>query len=126
MFPCARRWLEGIRDWCISRQLWWGHRIPAWYITLPGEPVAAPGGPSERMDRWVVAHDKPAARAAAEARFPEQAVSLAQVRARIACQQVPRRPVSGAGAWHEEQLATTQEIQVGLTCRAGTRSEADE
>ncbi|MCL2069530.1 MAG: valine--tRNA ligase [Treponema sp.] len=25
------RWLENIRDWCISRQLWWGHRIPAWY-----------------------------------------------------------------------------------------------
>jgi valyl-tRNA synthetase len=26
-----RHWLENIRDWCISRQLWWGHRIPAWY-----------------------------------------------------------------------------------------------
>jgi valyl-tRNA synthetase len=24
-------WMEGIRDWCVSRQLWWGHRIPAWY-----------------------------------------------------------------------------------------------
>jgi valyl-tRNA synthetase len=27
-----RHWMENIRDWCISRQLWWGHRIPAWYI----------------------------------------------------------------------------------------------
>jgi valyl-tRNA synthetase len=29
-------WLENIRDWCISRQLWWGHRIPAWYCRTPG------------------------------------------------------------------------------------------
>ena len=28
-----RNWLENIQDWCISRQLWWGHRIPAWYYT---------------------------------------------------------------------------------------------
>lgn len=27
-----RSWMENIRDWCISRQLWWGHRIPAWYL----------------------------------------------------------------------------------------------
>ena len=30
-------WLDNIRDWCISRQLWWGHRIPAWYCDACGE-----------------------------------------------------------------------------------------
>lgn len=30
------RWLENIRDWCISRQLWWGHRIPAYYVVFEG------------------------------------------------------------------------------------------
>ncbi|MCY9510709.1 valine--tRNA ligase [Paenibacillus larvae] len=30
-------WIENIRDWCISRQLWWGHRIPAWYCNSCGE-----------------------------------------------------------------------------------------
>ncbi len=34
-------WLEGIRDWCISRQLWWGHRIPAYYCRDCGEIVVA-------------------------------------------------------------------------------------
>ena len=34
-------WLEGIRDWCISRQLWWGHRIPAYYCDSCGEIVVA-------------------------------------------------------------------------------------
>jgi valyl-tRNA synthetase len=27
-------WMEGIKDWCISRQLWWGHRIPAYYVSM--------------------------------------------------------------------------------------------
>lgn len=31
------QWMENIRDWCISRQLWWGHRIPAWYCDECGE-----------------------------------------------------------------------------------------
>ena len=39
-------WLENIRDWCISRQLWWGHRIPAYYCDECGEIVVAKGMPS--------------------------------------------------------------------------------
>ena len=34
-------WMESIRDWCISRQLWWGHRIPAWYCDDCGEIIVA-------------------------------------------------------------------------------------
>jgi len=34
-------WMENIRDWCISRQLWWGHRIPAYYCSACGETVVA-------------------------------------------------------------------------------------
>ena len=34
-----KNWLENIQDWCISRQLWWGHRIPAYYYTVPGDSV---------------------------------------------------------------------------------------
>ena len=30
------RWLENIQDWCISRQLWWGHRVPAYYVHVEG------------------------------------------------------------------------------------------
>ncbi len=30
-------WMENIRDWCISRQLWWGHRIPVWYCSNCGQ-----------------------------------------------------------------------------------------
>ncbi len=36
-----QHWLENIRDWCISRQLWWGHRIPAWYCDDCGETTVA-------------------------------------------------------------------------------------
>ncbi|MRR57991.1 MAG: valine--tRNA ligase, partial [Deltaproteobacteria bacterium] len=34
-------WMENIRDWCISRQIWWGHRIPAWYCDHCGEVTVA-------------------------------------------------------------------------------------
>ena len=40
-------WTDNIRDWCISRQLWWGHRIPAYYCDKCGEIVVAPDAPEK-------------------------------------------------------------------------------
>jgi valyl-tRNA synthetase len=31
------RWLENPQDWCISRQLWWGHRVPAYFVIMKGD-----------------------------------------------------------------------------------------
>jgi len=36
-----RHWMENVKDWCVSRQLWWGHRIPAWYLPHSNEFVVA-------------------------------------------------------------------------------------
>ncbi len=40
-------WMENIQDWCISRQLWWGHRIPAWYCQECGETIVAKEDPEQ-------------------------------------------------------------------------------
>ncbi len=54
-------WMENIQDWCISRQIWWGHRIPAWYNDDTGEvyvgmePPTAPGNwrqEEDVLDTW--------------------------------------------------------------------------
>ena len=41
-----RNWLENIRDWCVSRQIWWGHRIPAWYCQKCGEVIVSRTDPT--------------------------------------------------------------------------------
>jgi len=40
-------WMENIRDWCISRQLWWGHRIPVWYCQACGEMIVSIDAPTK-------------------------------------------------------------------------------
>ena len=49
-------WLENIEDWCISRQLWWGHRIPAWYNTVTGETYVGETDPEDTTN-WVQDED---------------------------------------------------------------------
>ena len=58
-------WLDNIQDWCISRQLWWGHQIPAWFATRKTEPRL------DKIDiknnhRWIVARSETQAREKAQ------------------------------------------------------------
>ena len=39
-------WLENLRDWCVSRQIWWGHRIPAWYCRDCGRVIVSVDDPT--------------------------------------------------------------------------------
>eukprot|EP00053_Salpingoeca_punica_P013388 m.120961 g.120961 ORF g.120961 m.120961 type:complete len:1063 (+) comp16191_c0_seq1:70-3258(+) len=60
-------WLDNIRDWCISRQLWWGHRIPAYFISSTDGSI--PLGSDTDSKYWVSAHDEQTARQKAAKRF---------------------------------------------------------
>ncbi|KAG2265476.1 hypothetical protein Bca52824_072555 [Brassica carinata] len=61
-----RRWLENMHDWCISRQILWGHRIPAWYATLEEDQLKKFG---TYIDHWVVARTEEEAREEAAVKF---------------------------------------------------------
>ncbi|PVU98856.1 hypothetical protein BB559_001221 [Furculomyces boomerangus] len=67
------RWLGKIQDWCISRQLWWGHRIPAYFIHIEGEI-----NDQEDGERWVCGRDLEEAQKKAELKFPNKKFTLEQ------------------------------------------------
>ena len=71
------RWLENIQDWCISRQLWWGHRIPTYLVTIPGK-IDNPD--KNNHEHWVVGRDEAEAldNAAKKWKVPKKKISLAQ------------------------------------------------
>ena len=69
------RFLENIQDWCISRQLWWGHRIPVYLVTIPGV-IDVPD--KNNSEHFVVGRNEAEARKNAATKFnvPEAQVSL--------------------------------------------------
>ncbi|KAF8672482.1 hypothetical protein HU200_049696 [Digitaria exilis] len=69
------RWLENIRDWCVSRQLWWGHRIPAWYVTFEDDKEKDMGSYN---DHWIIARDENDAILEAKQRYPGKKYRLDQ------------------------------------------------
>jgi valyl-tRNA synthetase len=69
------RWLDNIRDWCVSRQLWWGHRIPAYFVRLPNEDRVDKNEP-QNSDRWFVARSESEARIQAAIKLNVDASTL--------------------------------------------------
>ncbi|KAL2530927.1 Valine--tRNA ligase [Forsythia ovata] len=70
-----KRWLENIRDWCVSRQLWWGHRIPAWYAKLEDDELTELGAYN---NHWVVARNEEEAQEEASRIFSGKKFELSQ------------------------------------------------
>ncbi|KAL8562377.1 Valine--tRNA ligase [Nucella lapillus] len=72
------QWLENCRDWCISRQLWWGHRIPAYFVTVDDPSV--PAGKDTDGQYWVTGRSEEEARQKAAQKFnvSEDKISLHQ------------------------------------------------
>jgi len=62
------RWLEDCHDWCISRQLWWGHRIPAYHITFVGEESKTSDDTDNKY--WISAQNEQEALKKAHEKFP--------------------------------------------------------
>lgn len=66
------QWMRNLQDWCLSRQLWWGHQIPAYFISIVGENS---GDDADDL-YWVCGRTESEARQKAEQRFPGKEVTL--------------------------------------------------
>ncbi|KAH8372584.1 hypothetical protein KR009_000143 [Drosophila setifemur] len=71
-------WMDGIRDWCVSRQLWWGHRIPAYHVTFsePSINVGSVSSPTDDEKYWIVARTEADAYTKASERFGVDACNI--------------------------------------------------
>jgi valyl-tRNA synthetase len=66
------QWMRNLQDWCLSRQLWWGHQIPAYFISIEGEDI----GNDADDDYWVCGRTEHEAQEKAEQKFPGKKVTL--------------------------------------------------
>ncbi|GMM33716.1 valine--tRNA ligase [Saccharomycopsis crataegensis] len=66
-------WTKSLRDWCVSRQLWWGHRVPAWFVNIEGEFHESGDG-----EYWIVARDVEEAKEIASKKFAGKNFTLEQ------------------------------------------------
>ena len=65
------RWMNDIQDWCLSRQLWWGHQAPAYFVELDGEK-----GDDADGERWVTGRTEAAAMEKAKSKYPNRKLTL--------------------------------------------------
>ncbi|KAL6949099.1 valine--tRNA ligase [Hanseniaspora vineae] len=71
-------WLENIQDWCISRQLWWGHRCPVYFINIEGTSDEENALRRTQDKHWVAGKTEEEARGKAKLRFPDDNYTLEQ------------------------------------------------
>lgn len=67
-------WMSNIQDWCISRQLWWGHRCPVYLVEVVGQPSPNPS----LTENWVAGRSYDEALAKAQEKFPGKEVKISQ------------------------------------------------
>ena len=67
------RWLENIQDWCLSRQLWWGHKVPAYLVHIDNEPLDSNDG-----QNWIISDSAENALKQAKAKFTKGAITVVQ------------------------------------------------